>query len=424
MKHTFYLKNSQRTSGTDNDSLIYFSCYFKEESKKFVYSTGENIKPSQWSFENNGPKLKGTKKSSFSSSIYMQLNRYTEAFENLVERSKKTSELITSEKLRNHFNDTFKKVTTKRESFFDYYDLFTKDNISQKKWKLATIKRFQNIKNLLIDFEENNKTHLHFNMINERFYIDFTEFCYNTRGHYTNTFARNLGLFKTFMIWSLDKNYHYNDDFKKFVKPQKTLTQELALELEDIETILNHKFNSLALCKVRDVFVFQCLTGLRYGELKTLGKRNVINGRIILKEEKDVNKQERIIPLAPAAEIILKKYNFELPLISNQKQNAAIKKIVAKAGLDHDVQFTRVRGVEQTVIETTFDKRISTHTARRTFITIMKNKGIADKTIMEMTGHKDFKTFNSYYKVSSKEKDKAVNNVFGGMRVNVLKKVE
>ena len=64
-----------------------------------------------------------------------------------------------------------------------------------------------------------------------------------------------------------------------------------------------------------------------------------------------------------------------------------------------------------------FYKRVSTHTARRTFITILKNKGIADKTIMEMTGHKDFKTFNSYYKVDNLAKHDAINKAFSSIKL-------
>ena len=48
MKYTFYLKEPKSL----NESLIFFSCYFKEEKKKFIYSTGEKIQPSSWDFEN------------------------------------------------------------------------------------------------------------------------------------------------------------------------------------------------------------------------------------------------------------------------------------------------------------------------------------------------------------------------------------
>ena len=48
-------------------------------------------------------------------------------------------------------------------------------------------------------------------------------------------------------------------------------------------------------------------------------------------------------------------------------------------------------------------ERVSSHTARRTFITMMKRKGKSDKLIAEITGHNDMKTLNQYYQVSDEE---------------------
>ena len=59
-----------------------------------------------------------------------------------------------------------------------------------------------------------------------------------------------------------------------------------------------------------------------------------------------------------------------------------------------------------------FYDRISTHTARRTFITMMKRQGKSDKLIASMTGHTDMKTLNAYYQVDTPEKQEAMDEVF------------
>ena len=59
MKHTFFLKEPNSTKET----LILFTCYFKEERKKFVYSTGEFIKPTYWNKSTKSPFASGAKKS-------------------------------------------------------------------------------------------------------------------------------------------------------------------------------------------------------------------------------------------------------------------------------------------------------------------------------------------------------------------------
>ena len=51
MRCTFNLKNTKKNDPT----LIYLKAYFKNEGKKFVYSTGESISPDEWDFKNRQP---------------------------------------------------------------------------------------------------------------------------------------------------------------------------------------------------------------------------------------------------------------------------------------------------------------------------------------------------------------------------------
>ena len=225
------------------------------------------------------------------------------------------------------------------------------------------------------------------------------------------------------MYWSLNERYTYKESFKEFTTPKTVVTEEIALNLEQVEEIFNIECESKKLERVKDIFVFQCLTGLRYGEMKAIKKRVVTENSILLKEEKDSSKEYREIPLFKISNYVLKKYDYNLPLISNQKQNKYIKEILKKAEYNLVAEYTRIKGVESTkFLEPLYD-RISTHTARRTFITIMRNKGIADKTIMSITGHKDLKTFNMYHKVNNEARLSAVIEAFGTMELPKLKKV-
>ncbi|WP_426431030.1 tyrosine-type recombinase/integrase [Winogradskyella sp. HB-48] len=418
MKHTFFLKNPK----SENKTLIMFSAYFSSERKQFKYSTGEKIKPEYWNFDNYRPKLKGTKKSNNASEINLQLNRYSESFENVLGIHQRIKEELTSNALKLEFDKTFKKSSQGKNLFFDTYDIFTKEKIKRREWKPSTIKRYQNIKNHLLNFENQVAYKLTFANINDRFYTDFTDYCYGTLDHGTNTFARNVGLFKTFMLWALKNKHTYNDAFKEFKKPERVITHEVALTLEQIQEIFEFETKSISLERVRDIFVFQCLTGLRYGELKLINKRTVRGGVLLLKEDKDITKELREIPLIDIAKYILKKYDYKLPIISNQKQNDLIKTVFKDAEFDFDVEYTRTKNNQKETVIQPFYDRISTHTARRTFITIMKKKGIADKTIMKMTGHRDLKTFNSYYKVDTEAKEDAVKLAFGSMKLPKLKK--
>lgn len=412
MTCTFYLKEPK----SKGQSLIYFSCYFREEGKKFVYSTGENISPEYWDQKNRMPVLRGSKKAYNRGSIKMQLDRYQACFQNIRSRCLTMQEDFTSQMLKKVFDEEFKKAPTGKNIFFDAYDEFVDQKIKNQEWKKSTEKRYKNIRNLLESFQADTGYKLSFSSINSKFHTDFTHYCMHTKGHVNNTYSRNLGLFKTFMHWAHDREngYTYKDDFKKFRKKERVITQQIALKKEDLQKLMNQNFkgNQKHLERVRDVFVLSCVTGLRFGELSLISKSNIIDEYLHLKEEKGAEKEARTIPLNDLALFILRKYDYRLPLITNQRQNDYIKDIFEEAGYNWDVEKNVTRGKKVLRETMPFFKRVSTHTARRTFITMLKSDGKSDKLISKITGHRDLKTLNQYYQVDDEAKKEAVTSTF------------
>lgn len=419
MTCTFYLKEPK----SDKESIILFSCHFKKEGKKFVYSTGERINPKYWDQKERQPISRGKNKSPNSGSIKVQIARYEDHFKFIRGRCIETREDFTSQILKKSFDEEFKKTPTGKNLFFDAYEEFIIQNTKEQIWKPSTLKRYRNIKNILVEFQKEKNFKLNFNSINGSFYSEFTDFCLGVKGHINNTYSRNIGLFKTFMFWAIDKGYTYNEDFKKFRKKERVITNQIALKKEDLQILMKKEFNSKRLERVRDVFVFSCVTGLRFGELKWISKNNIIDGSLHLKEEKGAEKEIRTIPLNDFAMFILRKYDFDLPLIANQKHNDYIKEVFKESGYTSTVEKVTTRGKEVIRETMPFYDRISTHTARRTFITLMKREGKSDKLISKITGHKDMKTLNQYYQVDDEAKREAVNDVFN-IEIPLVRKVD
>ena len=408
MKYTFNLKEPK----SDKETLILFSCYFKNENKKFVFSTGEKIMPENWDFENKFPFVNGKKKSKFVQSIRLQMNRYSDLFLETESLYKRINEPFTSKNLKKVFDEEFKKAPSGKNAFFDAYDEFTAEKEKGKEWSASTIKRYKNIKNILEKFEAARKFKLTFSKIDETFHREFTSYCMDDLKHINNTYARNLGLFKTFMFWARKNKFTYNDSFVEFKKVERVITNQIALTIDDLNKLMQHEFESEKLRKVRDVFVFACVTGMRFGELSLIRRSNVTNDFILLKENKDETKETREIPLTSISRYILLKYDYKLPLIANQKQNKYIKDVFQEMEYNNKVQKVTTKGKENIKEEMFFYDRISTHTARRTFITMMKRQGKSDKLIASITGHNDMKTLNQYYQISEPEKKEAMDEVF------------
>jgi integrase len=410
MRCTLNLKDKKKEGKT----LIYLIAYFKEEGKKFVFSTGETIHPNEWDFDNRQPNnLTGrTSKADSQRAIKVQLGRYTNFFSAITDRYKNSGQEITIDKVRSEFNKEFKKVAISKNKFYDAYDDFMIYKQKNNEWSSATVKRYNNIKSILKEFEIKRNYKLTFNTITDKFYTEFTDFCMNEKGHINNTYSRNVGLVKTFLFWALKNDYTYKADFINFKKKPRVITNQVALKKEDLENLLKLEFSSKRLERIRDVFVFSCVTGMRFGELKFVSKNSINSETLYLKEEKGASKKTREIPLNQIALYLLRKYDYELPLIANQKHNDYIKEVFKDAGYIYNVEKTSTRGKEVIREVMPFYERVSSHTARRTFITMMKRKGKSDKLIAEISGHNDMKTLNQYYQVTYDEVKEAVNDTF------------
>lgn len=415
MKYTFSLKDPK----AEKETLIYFTCYFNEEGKRFIYSTGENINPTNWNFTDKFPQSTGKKKPKDFEALKSQLSRYSNLFTETESTRKNIKEPFTADVLKMVFDTEFKKTVTGVKGFFNVYDVFFNEKVAKLEWTKGTETRYQNIRNILERFQEKKKYNLTFNRIDEKFLSEFTDYCLNTLQHVNNTYLRNLVLFKTFMNWAFARKYTYNDKYKKFNKNEngkdiirQAVTSQIALTMEDLNKIMEHSFKTKSLERVRDVFVFACVTGMRFGELSFINKSNVTDKHIVLKEEKGVFKDPRNVPLTTLSKFILTKYDYQLPLIANQKQNAYLKEAFKEMEFLRVIEKTTNRGREVERSEDFFYNRITTHTARRTFITLMKKNRVSDKLIARATGHKDIATLNKYYQIDDDQTKEAMDEVF------------
>ncbi|MEQ3664748.1 tyrosine-type recombinase/integrase [Olleya sp.] len=415
MNCTFNLK-------TPNDSglsLIYLKAYFKNEGRRFVYSTGEHISPKDWDYDNKQPiNLNGrTKQAENHRALKRQLDRYSLFFIDTIQNYKLTNREIIISDIKNDFDIEFKRTKSISSKFFEVYDIFLEEkrnDYTDEGNSPTTIKRYEYNKKLLFEFQEHRNKRLHFNQINKTFYNSFVNYCINDRikPHSANTIRRNVGLMKTFLYWALENNHTYKSDFQKFKAPKSQQTDEVALTLKQVQEVFDFDLTkNERLEKVRDLFVFGCATGMRYSNYSKVAKKDIENGVIKVRDKKNTDKALEV-PLNDFSIYVLKKYDYSLPRISNQRFNDYIKEVFKLLGYDEDVKKTIKIGKDIIEQINPLYERISSHTARRSFITIMKNKKIPDKVIMSYTGHKSLEVFNKYYKPNNEERKDFMQTVW------------
>ncbi len=413
MRSTFNLKEPKK----DGDTLILFSAYFKNEGRKFVYSTGELIHPDDWDFENKHPKnLNGrTTKAEKLRIVKRQLDRYSNFFSDVVGNYKLSNRELIISNIKDEFDIEFKRTKAISNKFFSVYDLFLemkKSDYTDEANSETTIKRYEYNKKLLEDYQLFVGKKLHFNQINNAFYNSFVSYCVNEKRHSANTLRRNVGLLKTFLYWTNENGHTYKVDFQKFKAPKAQQTDEVALTLDQVQEVFQFDLtNNPRLEKVRDLFVFGCATGMRISNYSKIEKKDIQDGFIKVRDQKNIDKSLEI-PLNDFSLYLLKKYDYKLPKISNQKFNDYIKEVFELMGYHQKIKKTIKIGKELVEQITPMYERISSHTARRSFITIMKNKKIPDKVIMGYTGHRSLEVFNKYYKPNNDDKKNFMKTVW------------
>lgn len=89
-----------------------------------------------------------------------------------------------------------------------------------------------------------------------------------------------------------------------------------------------------------------------------------------------------------------------------------MKDIVEIVDLNRQIAITRTRGQQREERKMKLFEQISSHDARRTFITLCLSKGMNAQMIMKITGHKDYSSFERYINFDDQALYKALNFVW------------
>jgi integrase len=402
MTVNFYLDSKTNKKG---EKAIYCFIRGREIGKTIYINTGKKIDSVYWNEEKQRAKISLTG--------HPEFNTYLSDIS--AEIQKRVTILRTQ--IRNPSADEIKTeilkifdIEEKKAEFFDVFNLFIK---SKSNYSKSMISKYSCLKNLLFEFEKVNKYKIKFSNIDLLFYDKFTLFLQNDKKQINNTVSKYFDLLKTFLHWANERSLNHKTDYLKFKTPtQETdivyFTFDELLKLYNLDLSQNTELD-----KIRDVFCFQCFTGARFSDVVGL-KRDDIKDRtwnLRVKKTKDSLK----IPLNDYALEILNKYKDSdnpLPDVSGNQINQQLKELCKLAEINEPITIRKYRGAER--IETTSPKYelVSTHTARRTFITLSLEKGMRPEMVMAISGHKEYKSFKKYIKITDKVKEIEMNNVW------------
>ena len=192
-----------------------------------------------------------------------------------------------------------------------------------------------------------------------------------------NTAIQKMKHLKKILRMAVEEGYISVSPFKMTLKNEQKEVNPLTLD--ELRKIKNKNISLPILAKVRDMFIFECYTGLAFTDMVNLRSENIVvdtKGNEWIIKSRQKTKIQSTIPLLPIAKEILMKYQDELPTLTNQKYNGYLKELGDICGIK---------------------KNLHSHLARHTFATILLNSGVDMVSVSKILGHANSRITEKVY---------------------------
>ena len=361
--------NRKKKLNAQGKALLQVEAYL--EKRKIYFSTHIYLSPEQW---DNKRKL--ICKHPHAEALNYQVKEFLIQLESKELSLWKEGKVITLERLKEEFG------IKKDKSFLD----FILKDITDSLYKQSTKQNLLSTYALLTKFKDN----INFKELTTEFVFDFERFLFGSNLQ-TNTVAKHMKHFKTFVNLAIDKGYLTLNDYPfrryriKTLKPKHTFL--LPDELEKLES-LELTGKSIAYKHSLEAFLFCCYTGLRYSDFTQLSEKNIVfieNRPWIIFTTIKTGAEVRL-PLAllfgGKGWKLLRKHQKHLNEFFHLKANSTVNKDLIRIG--------KLAGIQ---------KHFSFHSARHTNATLLIYKGVNITTVQKLLGHRNVSTTQIYSEV-------------------------
>lgn len=408
----FHLKSPPKANGEHG----IFSYIRFPTGQCILYFPHLSVKSSHWSKKKQRVKPSVTNATSINDALDKIEGDLKDIIASLVqEHIEITPELVKSR---------FKALTTKdatragSKTFFDYWEDWIKGNTEGQKAKAPrTLVLYRGAMNRLKDYQNDRGAIITFSRIDVEFITSLSDYLIRVKDLQNGSIWQTVKTLKTFMKWAIDRCLTTNRAIEQVTKKQFHVKEPPVVRLseEEFHRLTEHDFSTTPyLDNARNLFILQACLGVRVGDLLKIVQdpSSYTEGNSIRIVSGKTHK-EQMIPLNNRAKRIL--FSESPPHhISDVKLNKYIKEAATIAGLDRVIMKTELRGKTVSSVPVPLYKEISSHCAKRTFVSLMVASGVHIQTIAEITGN-TLDTIQRYILLDEKEIQREVKkaeNVF------------
>ena len=271
-------------------------------------------------------------------------------------------------------------------------------------------KRYRMILTYILMLEDEWNIKLYPQVIGALFWSKFERYLYN-QGLSPHSVEQLFCNLRAVLKWSTRYGAKVKSDMEEIkyrgvdAKPKIALTEDDISHIYwfDIDSLKCRSHHKKTLRVVRDHFVLSCFLGQRYSDTVRLDQTN-FRGQEIFKVTQLKTGSTAVLEFnrlyteyPPHVKDILERYDYKSPWqgdISNY--NRYLHELMKRIGFNADIKYEyKVAGV---MISKNFKKweLISSHVARRTFITNAVKRGINTQYIKRASGHHSDESFGKY----------------------------
>ena len=223
---------------------------------------------------------------------------------------------------------------------------------------------------------------------------EFISFLYS-RGLHTGTVRLYLQKL-TCVLHDAYKNGLFDDRILQRVRrPKRVHSKKCFLTETDLKKLTKQRLPE-EYSNIRSMFLFSCMTGLRFGDIKRLRWKDVKrSGKHLMLEfhQQKTDTHERL-PLCAEAESILRSLKRSGEYVFKDESNQLTNKVV-----------------KQWCKEAKIKKPVSFHSARHTFCVLLLTKDVPIYTVQQLMCHSDIGSTSVYADLLNKTKAKAVKKI-------------
>lgn len=283
-------------------------------------------------------------------------------------------------------------------SFWDYFDEWIALARAQHKPRSAQV--YATAARHVREFAQASKYAVGFDTITPTFGDRYTTYLLHQVKLTDNTVAKQVLTLKRFLRWARDRGYTNATGFDRlsWKRQEPDIMTLTAAEVAALEQLALPPGGYLA--NARALFLLACYTGLRYSDLVSIRSEHLRGQALRMTTQK--TRETVTVPLRPEALALVEQLLAgQVRAITNQKLNDYLKELGQLAGIEAPVEVIRFRGGVRESTTVAKWERLGCHTGRRTFVTLSLERGLRPETIMKVTGHRGWKSFQRYVNITS-----------------------